>query len=301
MKIKVIINAAAGADDAEAVAAQLAAIFDAAECVASISLAHDGTEIDELTRAALREDFTIIAAGGGDGTINAVAALLLGSGKALGILPLGTFNFIARDLNIPLDVEGAARTLITGHAVDVDVGAVNGHLFFNNSSLGLYPALIRDREKTYQRWGRGRIMAFLSLALTLARPTALLKTRFDVDGQQITCRTPLVFIGNNKYQLESYNLTGGECLDRGEFVLYITRSQGRLGMLWLGIRALFGKLEHARDVRTLCAQDIWIETRRKHLNVAIDGEIMRMKTPLHYRRERGVLRVITPRDGENID
>ena len=86
-----------------------------------------------------------VVAAGGDGTINAVAAAIVDADKALGVLPFGTMNHFAKDLNIPLDFDGAIETIVAGHVTRVDVGDVNGRIFVNNSSLGLYP---RDHPRT---------------------------------------------------------------------------------------------------------------------------------------------------------
>ncbi len=294
MRIKVIINATAGADDQEQEHRRLIDIFEASEHEVSISLAHSGDEIAMLARRSVDENFEIIVAGGGDGTINTVASAVLGENIALGILPLGTFNYFARHLNVPLDTEEAARIIIAGHAVAVNVGEVNGRLFINNSSLGLYPTIIREREKAYGRWGRSKMAAILSGAATMLRPNPFLKLRLNADSKEIACRTPLVFINNNAYQMESYNIGGGECLAAGKLALYVPRPGSWPGMLWLAARALCGWLRETKDLRVLCAQEVWIETRRRRIRVAIDGELVRLDTPLHYRMLQGALRVIVP-------
>src|SRR5215210_3549065 len=131
----VIINATSGANDKESVRARLAEIFAARGLNARITLAESGAEIVELARRAAREDGDTVIAGGGDGTINAVASTLVGTAKRLGVLPLGTLNHFAKDLKIPLDLEDAAKTVLDGQVARVDVGEVNGRIFLNNSSL----------------------------------------------------------------------------------------------------------------------------------------------------------------------
>ena len=95
-------------------------------------------------------------AAGGDGTINSVASAVVGSEKSLGVLPFGTMNHFAKDLHIPLDLEGAVNTIVAGHKTKVDVGEVNGRIFLNNSSLGLYPSIVRERQKQRDSMGTGR-------------------------------------------------------------------------------------------------------------------------------------------------
>jgi len=140
---KVIINTRSGMSDKEEVRRRLAKIFEANGVSAEITLAESGVKVAELAREAARGDWTVIVAGGGDGTINAVASAVVGSDKVLGVLPLGTLNHFARDLKIPNDLDLAARAIISGQTISADVGEVNGRIFLNNSSLGLYPTIRR--------------------------------------------------------------------------------------------------------------------------------------------------------------
>lgn len=293
-RIPVIINASAGAEDKERIPERLAEIFAANGIDANILLASSGDEMVELARRATIGDSEIIVVGGGDGTIRAIASALVDSNKTLGVLPLGTFNYFARNLNIPLELEEAARNIAAGNVVNVNIGEVNGQVFLNNSSLGLYPRVIREREKGYGRWGRSKLASFFSGAYTLLRPYRFLTVRLSTNSEAVACRTPLVFINNNAYQGESYGFGGRECLDAAKLASYIAHSSGRLSMLWLGVRALVGRLHEAEDLQMLCAKEVWIEARHPTLRIALDGELLRLDTPLHYRIREAGLRVLAP-------
>lgn len=294
MKIEVIINAGSGADDKEDMQRRLQEMFGASNITAEISLAHTGTEVVELARRAAQTDAQIIVAGGGDGTINAVAAVLIDSDKTLGILPFGTMNHLAKDLKLPLDVEGAIKTIIEGEVVHIDAGEVNDHIFLNNSSLGLYPNIVREREKQ-QRLGWGKWPAFVWAAIAVLRRYPFLSVRLNVEGKELVSRTPFVFVGNNEYEMESLNIGSRSCLDAGKLSLYVTNRIGRLGLIRLALRALFGGLRQEKDFLALCAQEIWIDTKHKRLRVALDGEVIAMKPPLHYQVRPRALRVLVPK------
>jgi diacylglycerol kinase family enzyme len=213
------------------------------------------------------------------------------------VLPLGTLNHFAKDLRIPLTLEEAARNVCEGREVSVDVSEVNGQVFINNSSLGLYPRIVRRREKLQERSGSGKWSAFVRAALAMLRRYPFLDVRLSADGQEIVRKTPFVFVGNNEYQTESVQMGGRERLDAGHMSLYVAHRTGRLGLLRLALSALFGRLRQAKDFDSHSAQEIWVETRRhKRLPVATDGEVTVMTTPLHYRIRPGALRVIVPRD-----
>ncbi len=293
VKIEVIINAGAGAGNQGDVQQRLAETFKAAGVEARISLAHSGSEVVHLAQRAVRSRVEIVVAGGGDGTINSVASAVIDADKVLGVLPFGTMNHFAKDLNLPLDFAGAVETILAGHETRVDVGDVNGHLFLNNSSLGLYPIIISERQKQ-QRLGWGKWPAYIWAAYAVLRRYPFLSVRVGVDGKELRSRAPFVFIGNNEYEMETLNVGRRACLDKGELSLYMTNRTGRLGLLRLGLRAFIGGLRQEKDFVALCTKEIWIETRHKHLRVAVDGEVKVMERRLHYRVRPRALRVLTP-------
>jgi diacylglycerol kinase family enzyme len=294
-QLAVILNASSGADDKEATSQKLKEIFAARDFDARIRLARSGSEVGELTRRALSDRISLIVAGGGDGTINTVASEIVGTDRALGVLPLGTLNHFAKDLQIPLDLEGAARNIMEGRVARVDVGEVNGRIFLNNSSLGLYPRIVRHREKQQERLKRGKWPAFLWAAVTMLRRYPFLDVRLSTETRDLVRRTPFVFIGNNEYEMENFNIGARACLDAGKLSLYVAQRTGRLGLLRFAWRALFGGLRNEKDFDALCCTQVSIETRRRRLHVATDGEVTIMATPLDYRVRPGALRVIVPK------
>jgi len=291
--LEVIINARSGMSRKEEVRAQLAELFQQNGIEARISIARNGQSLVEHARRAVNGDAATIVAGGGDGTINAVASTLIDSDKTLGVLPLGTLNHFAKDLKIPLELGEAARTIIANHAVQVDVGEVNGQIFLNNSSLGLYPSLVHQREQR-QRLGYGKWPAFIWAAFSVIRRYPFLDVRLNADGKEFSSRTPFVFVGNNKYEMESFNIGTRTRLDAGQLSLYFSHRTRRLGLVRLAFRALLGRVERAEEFVAMSTTEVSIETRRSHIRVATDGEVTIMRPPLRYRVRPGTLRVIVP-------
>jgi YegS/Rv2252/BmrU family lipid kinase len=294
VKIEVIINACSGDGNKENIQSRLTEAFTARGLQARISMARTGAEVVALARRAVQSEAKTIVAGGGDGTLNSVASSIVGSDKALGVLPFGTMNHFAKDLHIPLDLEGAVQTIAAGHASKVDIGEVNGHIFLNNSSLGLYPSIVREREKQQQRLGVGKWPAYVLAAISVLRRYPFLDIRLSADGNELKSRTPFVFVGNNEYEMETLNIGGRACLDAGELSLYMTNRTGRLGLIRLALRALFGGLRQEKDFLALCTKEIWIGTKHQQVRVALDGEVRIMEPPLHYRVRPQELRVLAP-------
>ena len=253
-----------------------------------------GDEIRDAVRRALDDGCTAIVAGGGDGTLNAVASLLIGKPVDFGVLPLGTLNHFAKDLGIPLELPAALEAIAAGHTARVDVGEVGGRHFLNNSSLGLYVDLVRHREHQQQRLGLGKWPAFALAALRALRRWPMMTVTLTVDGQARVHRTPFVFIGNNVYRMEGFDIGERERLDGGVLSVYIAERAGRLALLALGLRALAGRLRQARDFRAFTATELRIDRPRPQMRIATDGEICRLPVPLHYRIHPRALSVIVP-------
>ncbi|HVQ36057.1 MAG TPA: diacylglycerol kinase family protein [Pyrinomonadaceae bacterium] len=294
MKIEVIINAKSGTDDKKDVHRRLQELFAASGVEVHLSVVRAGAKITDLARKAAQSDADVIVAGGGDGTINSVASAAIESGKTMGVLPFGTLNHFAKDLHIPLHLEDAIQTIVAGHTVEVDVGEVNGRIFVNNSSLGLYPSIVRERQKQ-QRLGWGKWPAFVWAGLAVLRRYPFLNVRLSVDDRELTSRTPFVFVGNNEYEMETLNIGRRGCLDAGQLSLYMTDRISRLGLIRLALRALLGGLRQEKDFTALCTREMWIETKHKHVRVALDGELSVMEPPLHYRVRPRALRVLAPK------
>ena len=259
-----------------------------------------GEEIVQAVQQALDARCSAIVAGGGDGTVNAVASVLVGSPATLGVLPLGTLNHFAKDLGIPLEPAQALAAIAEGHRTAVDVGEVNGRYFVNTSSLGLYPDIVRHRERQ-QRWGRGKWTAFMWALWTALRRYPFLKVRLSAQGESTVHRTPFVFVGNNAYGMQGLRIGGRARLDKGVLSVCVADNPSRARLLTLAVRAVLGRLQQARDLCAFEVQQLAVETHHRQLRVAIDGEVQMMRAPFHYRIHAEALRVFVPKPRESHD
>jgi diacylglycerol kinase family enzyme len=292
--IAVIVNAGSGGGNDQALVDRLAGHFQAAGLHAEVELAHGGDEIAAAVGNAIARRPRLIVAGGGDGTVSTIAAKLVDTGLVFGVLPLGTLNHFAKDLGIPLDLADAVAVLARGQAAPVDVGEVNGRIFVNNSGLGLYPDIVHDRERQQKRLGRGKWPAFAWAMLAALRRYPFLGVTLVVDGKEVLRRTPFVFIGNNEYLMEGFAIGERSGMEDGLLSLYVAQRPGRWRLLQLALRALTGKLRQARDFDAILATDIVVQSKKKRLRVATDGEVTVMTPPLHYRIRPASLIVMRP-------
>ena len=144
--VTVLLNPAGGNAGQPGTEATIAARFHAVGIDARIITLSREQSPTEAARTATAGAAAVIAAGG-DGTVSAVAAGLVGSPTLLGVLPLGTLNHFAKDLHIPLELEAAVSVIAAGRVARIDAGQVNDRVFINNSSIGIYPSVVEIREE----------------------------------------------------------------------------------------------------------------------------------------------------------
>lgn len=292
----VLLNRSAGAVSVmgeAALAEQLGGTFLEAGLEADIRFlpAHAISGAVDLARG---QGASMVVAGGGDGTVGTVASRLVDGAIPLGILPMGTFNHFAKDLGLPMDLAAAARCLVTGRVHRVDVGEVNGQYFVNNASLGLYPLVIRERENLLEILPRPKWLATVWAALRVFRRHPLVQVTLRANGEVLSLRTPFVFVGNNRYELDLLRVNRRTCLERGELSVYTARCRHRYciwHLLWLAARK---RLEQHENFQSTCTSDLEVVSGRRSMRVALDGEVRHMREPLRFRTRPRSLRVIAP-------
>jgi YegS/Rv2252/BmrU family lipid kinase len=292
--IAVIINAGSGSVESEETQKLLTELFEANGLEAKIHLFESGGELTRLAKKIAESEAEIIVAGGGDGTISAVAEEVLKANKILGVLPLGTLNNFSKDLQIPQEIEEAVQVIAENNVKIIDVGEVNGRIFINNSSIGLYPNLVRRREKQ-QKMGRGKWAAAFWAALRILKRSPFFAVRLKTEEERVIVKTPFVFVGNNEYEMDFFNIGRRDKLNDGKLSVYFLHRSGRRGLFLLFIRTLFGRLRQTKDFEAINTEEITIETKKKQILVAFDGEVETLQTPLNYKIHPKSLRVIAPK------
>jgi diacylglycerol kinase family enzyme len=294
--IPVVFNCSSGGTSNDEVPGRIRKALRDAGVDTDVRAAAAGEELVALAREAAAGESPVVVVAGGDGSIGSVAPVVAGAGKVLGVLPLGTLNHFAKDLRIPLDLEAAARNVVEGLETEVDLGEVNGRIFVNNSSLGLYPRIVRHREESRQKLGWGKWPALVWATLHALHRHRPLDVALSVDGREIRRYTPFVFVGNNLYEMEGFDVGTRARLDRGELSVYLAPGARPLDLVLFGIRALLHRLTGASGFEVLRTTELRIRARTDPVWVSTDGELAMLRTPLRYRVLPGALRVIVPRE-----
>ena len=239
----------------------------------------------------------IVVAVGGDGTLNAVCQSVVGQGVAFGVLPQGTFNYFGRAHGISQDTEQAVRDLLDARVEPISLGRVNDRYFLVNASLGLYPRLLEEREQYKQRYGRSRWVALYAALITLAKAHRQLHIQLDYAGKQQTMRTPTLVVCNNPLQLEQIGIDPALPEDRDHLIALASRPVGTGALYLLLVQGLLSRMGEADNVISIGFENMTVRlgSRSRLVKVAVDGEILRMRTPLQFSIAPGVLPLLIPR------
>lgn len=249
-------------------------------------------------KAALKEscagDADVIVVGGGDGTIATAAHILTGTGKVLGVLPLGTMNLLARDLGVPMEIAEAARALAAGRIEAIDMAEVNGVPFLNNSAIGLYPRMVRERENERKRRGMRKWPAMMLAFTRTLMNYPMLEVTVDLGEGPKRLVTPFLAIANNQYDEGFGPILRRGSLTDGVLAVYASRHKSRWRVLKLIAQIMRGDWHGDPELEVYRTREATVTPRRSSIRIANDGEILEVATPLHYRILPGALKVLRP-------
>jgi diacylglycerol kinase family enzyme len=296
MRVTVLVNRGSGTvKKKKLTAGSLREMFQKAGVEADVQLLR-GRQIQDAAREAAKGRADAVVAGGGDGTVRSVAAVLIGGELPLGVLPLGTLNHFATDLKIPNDLEGAIQVIAQGTPRALDVGEVNGEIFLNNSSIGFYPPIVqaRDQEMRHSRLNKWVAMAIATFKL-LPKLSAL-DLKVSSGDWKVERRTEVLFVGNSEYRMSALDHGAPDRLDADGFLcVYVTRTRSRLALFGLALAGLFRDVKQTQSVEDWKLREFKVEVRQtRAIPVAFDGEVSTLRSPLLFRKRAGELRVILP-------
>jgi diacylglycerol kinase family enzyme len=296
MRIHGIINKRAGTligTDPEAFAEKLKTSYRAAGHELTLDVV-EPADIGDRLDEAVRRNYDALLIGGGDGSINAAASRLIGTRTALGILPLGTMNRLARELELSLGLDQMAGELAHSEAVQIDVAEVNGRIFLCNSFIGLGPMITERRQALRGQSFFARMAGYVRLPFDLSRNLRRLTLTIDDQQAPREVRALTVAVSNNAYAEEANFLPRRRALDDGTLGLYISRHYTLAQTVWLMVRASVGLWHGDPRFERYELRKLTIGSRHSHLRVANDGELLRLKTPLHYAIRPKALTVLLP-------
>lgn len=296
MKIGAVINNSSGILPPEEAKTRLETIKQnlknrvAEDCLSIV----EGSEVEKEVKRLLSLDIDLLVIGGGDGTVSTGARHVADTDIPLLALALGTKNNFVRDAGIPKDPESAIHLLDQMRTRKIDVGEVNEHIFINNATLGLYPNLVREREEKTDKHGWSKWRAKIVAVMVILRRLPLLRMTVESKEFRIKLFTPFLFVGNNEYENITTSEVNRPSLDKGQLWLCMAQSPRFWALLKMAWQLSFNSLKETENLDIHLLADVQVKPRRRNVTVAVDGENISMKTPLHFKIRNKSLQIIVP-------
>lgn len=257
--------------------------------------ADDTADFEERIAAAVASDADVVVSAGGDGTATALAGALISTTKSLAVLPLGTANLLARDLNVPLDLDQAIVALNTMVPTRIDVGEINGHIFVHKVVVGVIPSIAAARERVR---GASDIRAILGFAqyvfrrINNARRTAV--SIVSRDAEDRIERIHAIAVANNAYDQGFGKIFSRDRLDAGTLTLYVLRHLTIRDVFRLSAEMIAGRWQEDDALSIESVRSVTINAKKPTVAAMIDGEVRLVDTPLRFRVRPLALSVLAP-------
>jgi diacylglycerol kinase family enzyme len=254
----------------------------------------EGDDIERALREAVDSSVDAVIVGGGDGTVNAAAQQLLDCDKPLGVLPLGTFNLLGRDLDMSSDPVEAIESLLDAQPLNIDYGTLNGMLFLHNSNIGVLPELIRSREEARGRNPVSATWQVLKAGWRAMRRGSGLAVRIELPDSTIQRRARSLVVSVGRYLDESALTPQREKLDSGIICVHLAPQKRLWRLVPTLLRLLAGRWKRRSDIEMIEAPELTIHLDRERARLANDGELVQTQSPLRYAVHPGRLKVLVP-------
>ena len=262
----------------------------------AIEAATDAVSPDDLPsamREAWQHGVDAVVVAGGDGTVNCASQVAVDSDMVLGVLPMGTFNHFAKDLGMTPDLSAAVKFLSDAVVTAVDVGEVNGRVFVNNASIGVYPKMVGEREDIRARRGWGKIRAApVAIVRTLRQlPVHHLRLVVD-DAVPVDILTPFLFVGNGLFDEHGERVGRRTSLTDQNLGVYVIVATSPWRLVANAVRARLGGVKAAPHMDRRAGERLVVDSDQPVLEIALDGEPTELRVPLEFRSRAGALRVL---------
>lgn len=301
MKFLAVLNRGGGTlrtTDLSDFGARMSETLEAAGHSVDIDIVEGDNVVAALDKAIARRGIDVIIAGGGDGTVSAAAAKLMGKKKALAVLPAGTMNLFARGLGIPQNLDEAIKAFSDGQIIAVDMASANGRPFVHQFSIGMHAKMVHLREKMEFGSRLGKIRASARAAWsTINNPPAMTVT-LTIGKAEVVTRTTGIGVTNNLFG--ERHLPYAENPAGGVLGIYVTMARQRSELLHFFLNMARGKWRDNQHVEIHQTDKAVLQIKSSGKNVkmkaVLDGELIKLESRTVLEIHPKALNVLVPAD-----
>ncbi|HYH09228.1 MAG TPA: diacylglycerol kinase family protein [Thermoanaerobaculia bacterium] len=241
---------------------------------------HPSIDVRATVREALQAGLKTFVVAGGDGSVHHVAQALVGTDGVLGVIPIGSVNHLARDLEVPIgDWRAALDIALRGEVRQIDVGRLGNTYFINSVMLGLYPTISEYRERF--RSLNNRWAAYFKAVRLALRHFPHVTLVVEHDGHVETFRTQLFVVAVNSYDLSQVGMVSPKTtFNDGRLSIYSLSFMSRPQFIRAAAKYFRGKISDVAGFRSIRTAQLRVDTGKRRLRVSLDGELIEVQTPL---------------------
>jgi diacylglycerol kinase family enzyme len=297
MRFAAVLNRDGGTlrtTDLDAFCERARATMEAAGHSIDIELVDGKDLVAGLDKAAARHGIDVVLAGGGDGTVSAAAARLMGRKKALAILPAGTMNLFARSLGIPLTLDAAIGAFAKGEVTAVDIASANGRPFVHQFSIGLHAKMVQLREKMEFGSRLGKIRASAKAAWTTINNPPAMEVTLMIGEAEVKTRTTGIGITNNLFG--EGHLPYADDPAGGMLGIYVTvaRQRGELVRFLFNMARGKWRDNEQVEIHQTDRATLKIHSASRKFRAVLDGELVGLERETVVEIHPGALKVLVP-------
>ena len=288
-----IINPVSGTESKKNIPEDVAASLDQKKTDLIIRVTGYPRHASEIAREAVQEGFKSVIVAGGDGTVNEAARELVNTSTALGIIPLGSGNGLARDLGIPIDAEKALDIVLKDSTRAIDYGTANGHIFFCTCGFG-FDAFISDRFADERRRGPlGYVRNVLESVVDFKSD----EYEITHDGGTLRERAFILTCANASQYGNEAHIAPGASLDDGKMNVSILKPLNALEIPQTTLQLFTRNIDKNSKMTTLVTQRLHIKRSRSGV-MHVDGEPLQAENEIDVRIFHKGLHVFAPDEAE---
>jgi len=240
-------------------------------------------EIKSIIAQLNRQSYNAFIIGGGDGTVRSAIQQLIDIEVPIAILPLGTFNLLAKSLNHINNIESILMMVKNNKTKQIDLAEVNGHIIINHAWIGFYYNILKFREKHKDTLGTSKFLKLIFNILSLLKPVPFFKLSFNTENIEHHEKTCLVYIGNDESYTNLFDFGERKTLTAGFLDIAIVNCINRWDVFKLIWHILFNNFNNSKYITRFKSSELTINAKHTHINTVVDGELFQLKMPLKFK------------------
>jgi diacylglycerol kinase family enzyme len=292
MKIAIVINPLR-------LTPELKAKLESGELTKKYNIDYDifnpaAAELENTFNQLNYESYNACLVCGGDGTVRTAAQILQNHHLPMAILPLGTFNVLAKSMGYPNNLDELFNIIKNKKTKVIDIADINGEIFINHAWLGFYYIILKMREKHKTILGKSRLLKTIFSAFFMFKRIPIYEFEVKIEDTVASYKTCLIFISNSESSSQWSNFGVRPLLSTGRLYVNILNCFTRWQLFFSILTIILTDFKNSKYITQFIIDELTITSNHKNANIVLDGELFTLDCPLHFTNQKHQLIMIAP-------